>query len=678
MARSSMGRGAYRRCIGMMYRGDVSAIVDSGCPDVNRLVTGATRGRAASPVARRAGAAARRRRRGGLPFRPHEVRARRHPWCERRPRRVPSTTGCCASRSSPTIRKKRLAQHEVCDAHPELVRAAREVGESTKLDCPICEDDKVVLVTYVFGPNLPAFGRCISTKGELAKLDRRAEQLAAYVVEVCPSCSWNHLARVLPVGGRGLPVTARGPRACLRQPLVAAVAAGTGRGPSGWAAAGAGAAKRPGRGPVSRLPRRPRSGRDPTPSHAPRPLPRPEGAVPHAVAPGGSPSRRPPVPSTKRSFLWRWRRGLFLVGLLLVAFVAGTGFVLAQIELPPARFQAQTTFICAAEVTPDGLQPRTTPWPVSTTSRTGSTSPSRRCPRSSSHAVLAAEDRDFFEHRGVDPIGIARAAWQDIRGGGVSQGGSTITQQYVKTVYLSNERTITRKIKEAVLAIKLEQELSKEEILERYLNAIYFGRGAYGVGTAARAYFGHGRQQVDLGRGGLPRRADPGARGRPTPPATPRRRRAGGAPCSTPCSRRATSTRPPSTRPTPSRGSSGEHDPAPGPTARASTCAGAREHRHRVLRRVRPAPAARARLHRERDLRRRPPRVHDASTTGRSRRRGTPCVHPRPAGRSRGRPRRRRQRRPRAGDGRRARLRRPTSSTTRPDPAASAGSRARR
>src|SRR4029450_7665587 len=104
-------------------------------------------------------------------------------------------------------------------------------------------------------------------------------------------------------------------------------------------------------------------------------------------------------------------------------------------------------------------------------------------------AVLAAEDRDFFEHRGVDPVGIARAAWQDIRGGTASQGGSTITQQYVKTVYLSNERTVTRKIKEAVLAIKLEQELSKEEILERYLNAIYFGRGSYGVGTAAHAYF---------------------------------------------------------------------------------------------------------------------------------------------------------------------------------------------
>ena len=93
------------------------------------------------------------------------------------------------------FRKGRLARHEVCDAHPELVRAAREVGEPTSLDCPICEADKVVLVTYVFGPGLPSFGRCITAKGEMAKLGRRSESLAAYVVEVCPRCSWNHLAR---------------------------------------------------------------------------------------------------------------------------------------------------------------------------------------------------------------------------------------------------------------------------------------------------------------------------------------------------------------------------------------------------------------------------------------------------------------------------------------------------
>src|SRR5437763_9578814 len=98
------------------------------------------------------------------------------------------------------FRKKRLAQHEVCDAHPELVRAARECGEPTSIECPICEAANVVLVSYVFGPRLPSFGRCITSKDELAKLSRRTDQLSCYVVEVCPQCSWNHLARAFPVG----------------------------------------------------------------------------------------------------------------------------------------------------------------------------------------------------------------------------------------------------------------------------------------------------------------------------------------------------------------------------------------------------------------------------------------------------------------------------------------------
>jgi ssDNA-binding Zn-finger/Zn-ribbon topoisomerase 1 len=97
-------------------------------------------------------------------------------------------------------RKGRLARHEVCDAHPELRRAAQSASEPTDMECPICEDDKIVLVTYAFGSRLPASGRCITTKGELAKLAKGRPQLAAYVVEVCPSCSWNHLARTFLLG----------------------------------------------------------------------------------------------------------------------------------------------------------------------------------------------------------------------------------------------------------------------------------------------------------------------------------------------------------------------------------------------------------------------------------------------------------------------------------------------
>lgn len=96
-------------------------------------------------------------------------------------------------------RKGRLAQHEVCDAHPELVRAARELGEPSTRRCPICEEDNVVLVTYVFGPRLPSHGRCISSKKEMQAFAKRPGEFAAYVVEVCPSCSWNHLARTFVV-----------------------------------------------------------------------------------------------------------------------------------------------------------------------------------------------------------------------------------------------------------------------------------------------------------------------------------------------------------------------------------------------------------------------------------------------------------------------------------------------
>lgn len=93
------------------------------------------------------------------------------------------------------FRKGRLAQHDVCDAHPELRRAAQECREATREACPICEDANLVLVTYVFGPRLPAHGRCITSRTELRALAKRSGQFAAYVVEVCPACHWNHLAR---------------------------------------------------------------------------------------------------------------------------------------------------------------------------------------------------------------------------------------------------------------------------------------------------------------------------------------------------------------------------------------------------------------------------------------------------------------------------------------------------
>ena len=98
------------------------------------------------------------------------------------------------------FKRGRLSRNDVCDAHPELLRAARNLGDRTQRDCPICEEAQVVLVSYVFGPRLPPSGRCISSRRELDQLSRSSRPLACYVVEVCPECAWNHLARSFPVG----------------------------------------------------------------------------------------------------------------------------------------------------------------------------------------------------------------------------------------------------------------------------------------------------------------------------------------------------------------------------------------------------------------------------------------------------------------------------------------------
>jgi hypothetical protein len=98
-------------------------------------------------------------------------------------------------------RKGRLSRLDVCDAHPELRRAATTASRPTNEPCPICEESQVVLVTYAFGPRLPAGGRCITTAREMAKLSRGPATITCYVVEVCPGCAWNHLTRVFQVGG---------------------------------------------------------------------------------------------------------------------------------------------------------------------------------------------------------------------------------------------------------------------------------------------------------------------------------------------------------------------------------------------------------------------------------------------------------------------------------------------
>jgi penicillin-binding protein 1A len=113
-------------------------------------------------------------------------------------------------------------------------------------------------------------------------------------------------------------------------------------------------------------------------------------------------------------------------------------------------------------------------------------------------AFIAIEDRRFYSHYGIDPIGLARAALANVARRGVSQGGSTITQQLAKNLFLTQERTLFRKLQELVLALWLERKFSKNEILELYLNRVYFGSGAYGVEAAAQRYFGKSARQVKI------------------------------------------------------------------------------------------------------------------------------------------------------------------------------------
>ena len=124
-------------------------------------------------------------------------------------------------------------------------------------------------------------------------------------------------------------------------------------------------------------------------------------------------------------------------------------------------------------------------------------------------AIVAVEDKRFYEHNGVDLRGIVRALWQDIRSQSVVEGGSTITQQYVKNAYSRNDVTIGRKVREAALAWQLTQRWSKDRILTAYLNTVYFGNGAYGILQAARTYFRQERGRADAPGGGAARRDSP-------------------------------------------------------------------------------------------------------------------------------------------------------------------------
>jgi len=118
-------------------------------------------------------------------------------------------------------------------------------------------------------------------------------------------------------------------------------------------------------------------------------------------------------------------------------------------------------------------------------------------------AILAVEDAEFYDHNGVNPRAMARAFFSNVSAGGIEQGGSTITQQLVKNALLNSQRDLQRKTKEAALAIRLEQQLTKDQILEKYLNTVYFGAGAYGVQAAAETYWGVDVDKLGYAEGAL-------------------------------------------------------------------------------------------------------------------------------------------------------------------------------
>ena len=214
--------------------------------------------------------------------------------------------------------------------------------------------------------------------------------------------------------------------------------------------------------------------------------------------PAGASTRRAHRSSrpTRKKPLWR-RILLWVVGLGLLAALLAVGvlaFAYSNTDIPdPNEFaESQSSIIYYADGETELAR------------FTGGTNresvPLSEVPEHVQNAMLSAEDRSFYENEGVSLTGTARAAWTNLTSDETA-GGSTITQQYVKNYYLTSEQTYTRKLQEVLIAVKIDSELSKEEILESYLNTIYYGRGAYGIQTASQAYFGKDVGELTVAEG---------------------------------------------------------------------------------------------------------------------------------------------------------------------------------
>ncbi|MCW2726893.1 MAG: pbpF 1 [Frankiales bacterium] len=192
----------------------------------------------------------------------------------------------------------------------------------------------------------------------------------------------------------------------------------------------------------------------------------------------------------------RWVRTLARVVLVgVLAALVGTGTFVAGLLAAPIDFAVPPPPTSALLFAADGK----TQFAAIRPAIRREVVPPGDIPAVMRQAIIAAEDERFLAHRGVDPLAVIRAAYRDLTGGH-TQGGSTITQQYVKNVYVGDDRTALRKIKEAALAVRLEQKLAKAQILTDYLNVLYLGNGLYGVQAASRYYFGVDIKDLDVDR----------------------------------------------------------------------------------------------------------------------------------------------------------------------------------
>ncbi|MGH3097889.1 MAG: transglycosylase domain-containing protein, partial [Streptosporangiales bacterium] len=236
------------------------------------------------------------------------------------------------------------------------------------------------------------------------------------------------------------------------------------------------------------------------------PLRRERGA---SAGAGGGGSRRRPGPARRKKRLIDYprsgKRGARrflpsfkqLLGCFIFVVLLGAGFFIVSYILIPVPAPNEVAVSQTSVITYDNGKPL---------GRLAAQNREKvsidKVPKHVQHAVLAAEDREFYSEPGFSVTGILRAAWAYVRNEPL-QGGSTVTQQYVKKTYLTDERTFTRKWKELILSIKIEQELSKDQILQRYLNTVYFGRGSYGVQTASHAYFDKGVSKLTPSEGAV-------------------------------------------------------------------------------------------------------------------------------------------------------------------------------